>query len=123
MARQQNMEIPVYQMRIRLTDIKPPIWRRFLVTGDQFLYRFHLILQTIMGWEDYHLYEFIIDGTEYGEPDDEYQPDIAYARKTILSEVLHSQVQRSSYIYDYGDNWEHGSCGSHPHPALHDAPA
>ena len=59
MKKQQDIEIPVYQMKVRLTDIDPPIWRRFLVTGDQSLYRLHLILQTIMGWESYHLYEFI----------------------------------------------------------------
>jgi len=44
---------------------------------------------------------------EYGEPDDEYQPDIAYARKTRLSQVLHEEGQKFRYIYDYGDNWEH----------------
>ncbi len=107
MAKQQEIEIPVYQMKVWLTDIKPLIWRRFLVTGDQILYRLHLILQTVMGWEDYHLYEFIIDETEYGEPDEEYQPDIEYARKTTLNQVLHSQGQRFRYTYDYGDNWEH----------------
>ena len=53
-------------MKVTLLDIEPPIWRRLLVTGDQTLYRLHLILQTIMGWENYHLYEFIIDEIEYG---------------------------------------------------------
>ena len=107
MKKQQGIKIPVYQMKVWLTDIEPLIWRRFLVAGDQTLYRLHLILQTIMGWESYHLYEFIIDEIEYGEPDDEYQPDIAYARKTMMSQVLHSQGQRFRYVYDYGDNWEH----------------
>jgi len=97
----------VYQLKVALTDIEPQIWRRFLVTGDQTLYRLHLILQTIMGWENYHLYEFIIGGTEYGEPDEEYQPDIELARKNEISQVLHREGQKFSYIYDYGDNWEH----------------
>ena len=107
MTKQHNIEIPVYQMKVRLTEIEPPIWRRFLVAGDQSLYRLHLILQTVMGWENYHLYEFIIDEIEYGEPDDEYQPDIKLARKTMLSQVIHSQGQKFRYNYDYGDNWEH----------------
>jgi len=63
-AREQ--QVSVYQMKVTLLDIEPPIWRRLLVTGDQTLYRLHLILQTIMGWENYHLYEFIIDEIEYG---------------------------------------------------------
>jgi len=54
-----------------------------------------------MGWESYHLYEFIIDEIEYGEPDDEYQPDIELARKTMLSQVLHGVGQRFRYTYDY----------------------
>jgi hypothetical protein len=108
MVKQRQPEsVVVYQLKVRLTDIESPIWRRFLVAGDQTLYRLHLILQAIMGWENYHLYEFFIDEIEYGEPDDEYQPDIAYARKTMMSQVLHSQGQRFRYVYDYGDNWEH----------------
>jgi len=29
-----------------------------------------------MGWENYHLYRFTIDGVRFGEPDEEYEPDI-----------------------------------------------
>ena len=54
MVKQRQSEpVVVYQMKVRLTDIEPPIWRRFLVAGDQSLYRLHLILQTVMGWENY----------------------------------------------------------------------
>jgi hypothetical protein len=49
----QPEQVVVYQMKVKLTDIEPPIWRRFLVTGEHSLYRLHLILQAIMGWENY----------------------------------------------------------------------
>jgi hypothetical protein len=91
----------VYQMKVRLTDIGPPIWRRFRVTGDRTLYQLHLILQTVMGWLDYHLYEFTIDEVEYGEPDEEYQPDIKQAKLWRLSQVIHDEKQKLCYVYDY----------------------
>ncbi|MFC1717739.1 plasmid pRiA4b ORF-3 family protein [Candidatus Poribacteria bacterium] len=97
----------VYQMKVTLLDIRPPIWRRFLVTSDRTLYRLHLILQSIMGWENYHLYRFTIDGIRFGEPDEEYEPDIKHTRRTKLRNVIDAENQKIFYTYDYGDSWEH----------------
>ncbi|VVB55347.1 Plasmid pRiA4b ORF-3-like protein [uncultured archaeon] len=68
----QPEDIDVYQMKVTLEDIKLPIWRRIQVTSATTLYRFHKILQVVMGWSDYHLHEFIIDETHYGEPSPDY---------------------------------------------------
>ena len=70
----QPADIYVYQMRVALEGISPPIWRRIQVTSDTTLGKLHRILQIIMGWSDYHLHEFIIDNIHYGEPD----PDSMY---------------------------------------------
>ena len=108
MARQKRSgPVTVYQMRVSLVDIDPPIWRRFQVTSDRTLHRLHLILQAVMEWDDYHLYEFTIDGVPYGKPDDEYEPDMKQARRYRLSDVIHSEGQRITYVYDFGDEWEH----------------
>ena len=88
----------VYQMKVELLDIRRPIWRRFLVTSDRTLYRFHLILQSVMGWENYHLYRFTIDGIRFGEPDEEYEPDIKHARRTKLRNVIDAENQKVFYI-------------------------
>lgn len=100
MTKQQSIEIPVYQMKVRLTDIEPPIWRRFLVTGDQTLYRLHLILQTIMGWENYHLYDFTISEIEYGEPDEEYllYAEANKAASTFYTDKCRIQVHLLPYF-------------------------
>jgi len=105
MPKKPKSAYSAYQLKVSLIDIEPPIWRRFLVTGDQILYQLHLILQTIMGWETYHRYDFTFDDVKYGEPDPDYQPDIEYARKHQLKEVLHTKGQTFIYTYDYGDNW------------------
>lgn len=49
-----------------LKHSKPKIWRRFLVAEDMTLEKLHKIIQEVMGWEDYHLHEFSIDGKDYG---------------------------------------------------------
>ena len=40
----------IYQLKVSLIGIKPPIWRRILVTGDTTLDILHGIPQTAMGW-------------------------------------------------------------------------
>jgi hypothetical protein len=58
----------IYQVKISLTGIKPPIWRRVQVK-DCTLAVLHDILQTCMGWEDYHLHVFEIGGEQFGLPE------------------------------------------------------
>ena len=57
---------PVYQLKITLADIKPPIWRRVEVT-DCTLSTLHEIIQIVMGWDGYHLWAFDIEGDPYGD--------------------------------------------------------
>ena len=51
-------EVPIYQLKITLSKIRPPIWRRVLVRGDTTLLKLHKIVQAVMPWEDYHLHQF-----------------------------------------------------------------
>ncbi|MBC7077590.1 MAG: plasmid pRiA4b ORF-3 family protein, partial [Synergistales bacterium] len=59
----------IYQFKVTLKSIRPPIWRRFRVPNDITRYKLHLVLQEVMGWLNYHLYQFVIRGTRYGDPD------------------------------------------------------
>jgi len=54
----------ILQLKIVLNDIKPEIWRRFLVEDSISFNRLHKIIQTVMGWDDYHMYKFCIDNEE-----------------------------------------------------------
>lgn len=100
-------EPAVYQFKVTLKGIRPPIWRRFQVTNDITLHRLHLVLQTVMGWENYHLYDFTIDGVIYGEHDEDYDLVDRSSRHTKLWQVLPGAKARFAYRYDFGDNWEH----------------
>jgi pRiA4b ORF-3-like protein len=69
MARAKRSITPVvYQIKVILKGSKPPIWRRIQVPSDTTLARLHRILQRVMGWEDYHLYQFVVAGMEYSDP-------------------------------------------------------
>ena len=58
----------VYQIKVTLEGSKPPIWRRIQVTSETTLAQLHRILQRVMGWEGYHLYQFVVGGLAYGDP-------------------------------------------------------
>lgn len=98
----------VYQLHISLKYIKPKIWRRFLVPDDFTLAKLHKVIQIVMGWEDYHLHEFDINGTKFGIPDEEWDDvEIENEKKTRLYKVDLDEGQSFEYTYDFGDNWQH----------------
>lgn len=101
----------VYQLKITLRNTKPPIWRRVQVK-DCSLADLHDIIQTCMGWDDYHLHEFIVRGESYGAPEqweDDFGDnlDVGDEGKIKLSQLAGEGVKKFEYVYDMGDNWGH----------------
>jgi len=101
---------PVYQLKISLAFSDPLIWRRIRVPGATTVARLHDIIQLCMGWQDCHAHRFLIGKVFYapssggelwartGERNErEYQ--LADLEKDIRFCF--------SYIYDFGDGWEH----------------
>lgn len=100
-------ETRVCQLRVTLRDVEPLIWRVIQVTGNTTIYKLHLIVQAVMGWDNYHLFMFTIDGIEYGEPSpDDFRP-VKSARRAKLFQVIRQARQRFLYEYDFGDGWGH----------------
>ena len=96
----------VYQLKVTLQGIKPPVWRRVQVK-DCSLTKLHDIIQTCMGWDGYHLHAFEIGGEQYSEPDPDGMMDAEDERKVKLSQVVAQGFKKFSYTYDFGDNWDH----------------
>src|SRR6187200_11429 len=100
----------IYQIKITLQDIQPPVWRRIQVWEDITLAQLQTILQIVMDWEDCHLHEFSIDKRIYSVPDPD---DDLYERKVIdessqrLAHVVPRVGTQFMYHYDFGDNWRH----------------
>ncbi|MBC8084017.1 MAG: plasmid pRiA4b ORF-3 family protein, partial [Hymenobacter sp.] len=78
----------------------------------------HFVLQILFDWESSHLFEFrqgrgtpdeFLTGSPPVHPTDrldmpEWQRD---PRDVLLSEILTAPRRKLTYVYDFGDNWEH----------------
>ncbi|MFA5817145.1 MAG: plasmid pRiA4b ORF-3 family protein [Bacteroidales bacterium] len=100
-----------YQIRISLRGSKPKIWRRLLLPADLLLPDFHKVIQTAMGWENYHLHHFEKDRTFYTV---KLKDDFSWGmmnnvnyRKTKISDLLNQEKEKIVYEYDFGDSWTH----------------
>lgn len=102
---------PIYQLKITLLEIEPPIWRRLHVRENSTLTALHDYIQGVMqGWMDCHLHEFEIGGERYGVPDHEYDDVPEMRQKNEKQYRLCDLVKPGDaflYRYDFGDNWEH----------------
>lgn len=97
----------VYQMKVVLAGIAPPIWRRFQVLSDITFYELHRVLQIVMGWGNYHLYRFAVADTELSDPVTAAELEMKNAEQTTLIQLLHEETLRFAYEYDFGARWEH----------------
>jgi len=102
-------EAKIYQLKITLKYIRPPIWRRIQVRRDITLATLHRVLQITMGWYDSHLHQFRAGKIYYGAPDvDEFSElNLKDDGKAQLGRVLTKAKQKLIYEYDFGDRWEH----------------
>jgi hypothetical protein len=105
----ETKQAEIYQLKITLKYIRPPIWRRVQVPSDIILARLHRIIQVAMGWYDSHLHQFIVGEKYYGVPSiDEFSElELKDERRARLKEVLSKPNKKIVYEYDFGDGWEH----------------
>jgi hypothetical protein len=100
----------IARIRIDLEHLEPRIWRRVEVGLSTNLRALHEIIQAVMPWESYHLYEFAIGDRVYGEPDPEdalWDRKVYQAKGLRLSALIERGVTEFHYTYDFGDNWQH----------------
>ena len=95
-----------YQLTITLRGIRPPIWRRVQVPGAIRLAALHEAIQTVFGWTNSHLHQFVVAGRTYGQPDD-FDEAVEDESRVTLAEALGTRIKRFLYVYDFGDDWEH----------------
>ena len=98
----------IYRFRVTLKGSDPLIWRRFQVP-DLTLGELHDVLQVVMGWQDSHMHQFIVNGTYYGVVmSDDLAPDVEDEDGIRLGRVFTGRKKpHIVYEYDFGDNWEH----------------
>ncbi len=95
-------------LRIELAYTKPAIWREVEAPTSITFLDLHDIVQSVMSWEDCHLWEFTTGGQRFGLPmDDDWGEPCIDAGKVRLRDVLRPRKTTIGYLYDFGDSWEH----------------
>lgn len=99
----------IYQLKVTLRGIKPPIWRRFQVGSDVTFHELHSTIQRVMGWEDYHLHEFEVNGLSITDEETLFPwgGEDKAEHEVMLREAVIKVGQVFNYEYDFGDGWEH----------------
>ncbi len=93
---------PALQLKVRLLEVSPMVWRRLLVPVATSLRELHGILQIAMGWEGIHLFQFHLRAVRYGSP------ELAAASPEVDLERFRLRTS-SRFTYEYGLNvpWRH----------------
>lgn len=99
----------IARLHIQLDDIEPSIWRRVEVPLTMSLKGLHDVIQAVMLFEDYHLFEFEACGRCYDVPDPEdlYERKTFAARNIRIGALIERGIATFKYTYDFGDNWRH----------------
>ena len=106
----------VWQFKVTLQEISPPIWRRILVPQDYSFWDLHVAIQDAMGWLDYHLHLFTIRRKHahsealIGIPNDDFfdeGPEFLPGWDIPMSAYFNDLGVAAKYEYDFGDSWHH----------------
>lgn len=102
-----------YELEVSLKEIRPRIWRRFLLPATATFADLHEAIQDSFGWGNYHLWEFRKPGRRgsaiAGVPDEEAfaEERVPDAHTVKLSRFFKGPSEACQYTYDFGDDWLH----------------
>jgi len=101
--------MPTYTFKLDLIKTSPLITRTFKVSSECSFYLMHHIIQEVMGWKNYHLYEFKVDGITIADKSivEEDLSRVTEAKEVMLEDIFTHIGKSVKYIYDFGDWWEH----------------
>ena len=102
--------MPTLTFYIKLIGTVPLVTRTFKVSSESSIYVLHHIIQVVMGWKNYHLYQF-----EFGELviadkrlwEEEEMGPITDVKDVSVGEVFTKVGTTAVYEYDFGDGWMH----------------
>ena len=105
----------VHQFLIVLAETNPLVWRRIQVPERCTFWDLHVAIQDAMGWLDCHLHEFtvadMVSGgvVRIGIPGDEFegQEPCLPGWEVLVSALFEIHRSPATYVYDFGDDWEH----------------
>lgn len=105
LAEALDPDAPRLRLKVTLDDVEPTLWRTVVVPSDLPLDGLHEVIQTAMGWQNYHLHTFEAGRRTWGPANAEW--DVEDERDTTIADVLPTKRSRLTYTYDLGDDWAH----------------
>lgn len=100
-----------FEFEVSLSDVKPRIWRRFLISEDATFMDLHETIQDACKWGGCHLFVFHTPDEESiaGLSDEGYSdgPDPDAMEIKLSSYFGPERHTLCFYVYDFGDAWEH----------------
>jgi hypothetical protein len=108
-------DVVTYRVRVDLTGTRPPLWRRLELASHMRLDELHDVLQIAFGWTDSHLHRFSAGPSPYDRDTEHYLSPFEVEEgeegtpegAVRLDEVLVDVGDTLSYVYDFGDDWQH----------------
>jgi Plasmid pRiA4b ORF-3-like protein len=115
----------IFEFKITLRDMPVPVWRKIQMDSESTFYELHQVLQLAFDWQNAHLHTFHVEKTngrkeEFIEitSDSEFNHYFESSLFKKINNRLDEQMERLSnwfklpkdrvtYVYDFGDNWEH----------------
>ncbi|MBA3899403.1 MAG: plasmid pRiA4b ORF-3 family protein [Bacteroidetes bacterium] len=104
----------IFVFEVILKDTNPAVWRIVELKNSMNLHELHGVIQSAMGWKNCHLHQFT---QQIGDNETEYlleefnMPGEPYygndPRKFKLRDVFNQIGDQITYLYDFGDCWEH----------------
>lgn len=93
----------LYQFKITLQDVNPPIWRRIVVPKDLTLHKFAFILEDAMQWFGIIIYRYILEKSIF-VPDYEHGDDMTPVYELPLSTII--GCKDIEFEYNLDDDYE-----------------
>lgn len=98
----------VYQFKLTLLGIEPPIWRRILVEPTMTMEELHYVTQSAFRWEADWDYEFSSGRRKILDPDvDSAEEDDEFASDILVGQTFRKAGDKWLYAYDLEEgNWQ-----------------
>ncbi len=112
-AADEDFKLPVpvgetrYTLKVSLRYTQPEIWRRITIAADATFFHLHDAIQSVMPWDGSHLFEFVIGKGRNAQRIGIGQDDDYPIAGTRLIDIIGRKKLSFSYVYDFGDNWDH----------------
>ena len=98
--------MPILTFHLKLIGTEPLVTRTFKVSSESSMYVLHHIIQVVMGWKNYHLYQFEVGELVIADKrlwDEDDMGPITDVKKVSVGEVFDKVGITAEYEYDFGD--------------------